>query len=96
MELIFGEGVSIEDTEFIAGSLLVAGLFGFWEIWRRTRPTSLVLIGGHLGVYRKGQLHEIAGFGQLTHHRLIVINTLGECIFFGLFALGGGGFWPIA
>lgn len=64
--------------------MLVAALFGFWEIWRRTRPTSLVLVGGHLRIHRKGQLAEIATFGQLTHYRLSIVNTMREIMLFGV------------
>lgn len=90
LSLLMGDSISIEDTEFIAGGVAVWGLFAFWEIFRRTRPTSLVVIGGQIGIYRKGQLDGVVGFGQLTHFRLSIINTARECIFFGLATLGGG------
>jgi hypothetical protein len=89
MNVMARESLAVEDLEVIGGALAVTALFGFWEIWRRTRPTSLILIGGHLGIYRKGQLAEIAGFGQLTHYRLSVINTMREVMLFGIVGLGG-------
>jgi hypothetical protein len=80
---------SMQELEFVGIALVVAVLMGFWEVWRRTHPTSLFVTGGRVGIYRKGELEKVAGFGEITWYRLNMVNSLREYMLFGLCGLGG-------
>lgn len=86
--LIRNEGLTIPQLEFSGGALAAIVVFGAWEVFRRARPTSLVLMNGQLGVYRKGKLDGVVSFGQISHFRLHAVNSLREYVLFGLFGFG--------
>src|SRR5262245_50416531 len=47
---------SLEDLYLPGGCIAAAVLFGLWEIVRRSRRTTLVFLGGRMGIYRGGRL----------------------------------------
>lgn len=80
--------IATEDLQVLGGATAVALLFGFWEVARRLRPTSLVLGNGAIGVYRSGALDCVVPYGQVAWYRLHIVNTVREYLLFGLLALG--------
>jgi hypothetical protein len=72
-----------------AGCFVIAVLFGFWEIWRRTHRTSVAFLGDQIGVYRSGALQQVAYRSQITIYQLNIVNTLRELMLFGILALAG-------
>lgn len=83
-------GFELTMLELTGGAIVAVFLFGFWEFWRRARPTSLVVSPDRrIGIYRKGELVTVVTFNDITHYRLSPINTMRECILFGV--VGGGG-----
>jgi hypothetical protein len=76
--------------EAIGISLGLASVCGAWEIVRRTRRTSLVFSVRGIGLYRRGQLEQVAAPAQLTWYKLSFINSIRELFLFGMFALFGG------
>lgn len=87
--LIRNEGLTIPQLEFSGGAMVAIVLFGVWEVFRRTRPTSVVLMNGQLGLYRKGKLDKVVSFGQISHFRLNIVNSMREYVLFGLVGFGG-------
>ncbi len=77
-----------EDLQVFGGATAVALLFGFWEVTRRLRPTSLVLGNGAIGIYRRGALDGVVPYGQVAWYRLHIVNTIREYLLFGLLTLG--------
>jgi hypothetical protein len=67
-------------------SLGLAAVCGPWEIFRRTRRTSLVFSSRGIGLYRRGQLEQVVGAGQITWYRLSFLNSVRELFLFGVFA----------
>lgn len=89
-----GGAKSVEDLYLPGGCAAGAVLFGLWEVLRRMSRTSLVFQGDRMGVYRGGQLTQVAHRGQIMVYQLSVFNTIRELFAFGflaLVALGGGG-----
>jgi hypothetical protein len=89
MAILEGGFDNFDQLKFCAIAAVVAALCGFWEIWRRTHPTSLVVVGEQIGVYRKGMLEGVIGFGQITWFRLNIVNSLREYMLFGILGFGG-------
>jgi hypothetical protein len=89
MAILEGGFDTTDQLKFCAGAAAVAGLCAFWEIWRRTHPTALIVVGDQIGVYRKGVLEGVIGFGQITWFRLNISNSLREYMLFGIFGFGG-------
>ena len=76
------------DDMYLPGACAVgAVLFGAWEIVRRMQRTSLVFAGDQMGVYRGGQLAQVAYRRQITIYQLSVLNTVRELFAFGFLAL---------
>ncbi|AKU95461.1 hypothetical protein AKJ09_02125 [Labilithrix luteola] len=83
-------GFDLPMLQLTGGAIVAIFVFGFWEFWRRKRRTSVVLSPDRrLAIYRKGQLAGVATFDQVTHFRLSPINTLRECMLFGVVGVGG-------
>ena len=80
--------IATEDLEVLGGAAAVALLFGFWEVARRLRPTSLGLGNGAIGIYRRGALDSVVPYGQVAWYRLHIVNTIREYAFFGILTLG--------
>lgn len=90
---IIGGGFdNMEQMYWIGGGVVAAVLFAFWEFWRRMNPTSLVVMGGRIGLYRKGVLDMTITASQMTWFRLNFANSLREYMLFGFcgLALPGG------
>jgi hypothetical protein len=84
---------AVEDLYLPGGCIAGTLLFGAWEILRRLRRTAIVFWGNQIGIYRGGQLAQVAYPSQITVYQLSIINTIRELFAFGilaLFALGGG------
>ena len=64
-------------------------LFGAWELWRRRRRTTLAFAGNQIGIYRGGQLAEVAYRSQMVIYQLNIVNTMRELALFGIVGLGG-------
>jgi hypothetical protein len=80
---------NLDQMKFCAGAAAVAAACIVWEIYRRTHPTTLVVAGDRIGLYRKGMLEGVVGFGQITWFRLNIVNSIREYMLFGIFGFGG-------
>lgn len=78
---------SMDQMWMILGGVVAAALLAFWEFWRRTHVTSLVVMGGRIGIYRKGELEMVVTGNQMTWFRLNFSNSLREYILFGMCGL---------
>lgn len=80
--------IATEDLAVLGAATAAALLFGFWEVARRLRRTSLVLGNGTIGIYRRGALDSVVQRGQVGLFRLHMVNTIREYAFLGFLALG--------
>jgi hypothetical protein len=80
--------IATEDLVALGGASAAALLFGFWEVARRLRRTSLVLGNGTIGIYRRGALDSVVQQGQVPLFRLHIVSTIREYAFLGFLALG--------